>query len=74
MINMRKINMRNKTNNTDGLRYIALAILIVAGLYFRNEWIIYLGVGLLLLPFVVVLSIFLVVAIAIIILYIRRNL
>lgn len=46
--------------------YIALALLIIAGVYFGKDWLIYLGVSLFLLPIIL----FIIMAVIIIVLFI----
>ncbi len=57
--------MTRSTSNNNGLYYIALALIIIAGLYFKADWLVSLGAVLLLIPIII-----LIIAVAIIIIVI----
>jgi len=60
---------RTQTNSDNsGLYYIAIALIIIAGLYFKTDWLVSLGAGLLLLP-LIILAIVIVIIIIIILIF-----
>jgi len=53
----------NRNYNLSGLYYIALAMIIISGLYFNNNWITALGIVLLLLPIIIIVAFLIIVLI-----------
>lgn len=47
--------------NNNGF-YVAMIFLIITGLYLGKEWLVYVGLGIFLLPIILVITIFFIIA------------
>ncbi len=64
--------MTRHTSDNNGLYYIALALIIIAGLYFKADWLVSLGAVLLLLPVIIIIIVIAIIIIVILVFAIKN--